>query len=934
MKRIHCFLILVFSFLNNAVIAQQANIPDIKIGWAQCEVDANGYPIRQGTYFSLANDLITDYNPFFIWLRTPQNQTFAEYEKSTGKKLPDQVRIFIIEKSDDNRDLKGATQGTITINKQSRYAIARFSRVAVSDVKMKESSMHYLYYVNPETHIIEWVTESNANNSTLKKFKLPYSKAPNKYVFTADILDNKSKNIQTSLFNLISIAQEGVAIPRTSFYLPSEHLNNGTQNANTVSTPTNGNTSTGVNSSTTPAPSMELINAIRQNNYSGAEKLVLGNGVNINGRDSRDGRAAIHYAAVNDDADMINLLKDKGNADLNITDNQGKTALDLALEGSKFKAALALLNNNADASKANAGLDRVLATQNMEILKLMLQNGANGETAIRKSIASDNVETMKFVFENSSARASNALFEEAINKRSTKCAIGLLQNGVDKSQAMDFVVRSRNKDMVDLVLNTGVDVTTANKALTFFVEQRDISKAESAITNNQADASVAMPAAVKSNNAQMVNMLLRNHADPNDQMDEVSAAGNNEIVTAFLTAGANPDNGVKPAADNDKTATLQLLLDNKGDANIAMPIAIKKNNTSMVQMCLTAGKPADVYRSEYMVTACENSNYDILNALLLAGAPADPGLNIAVNKSDIRMVEALVKGGADPNPGLAIAAEKKSVEIVNLLLEKGAQANASAMLAGVKGGVIAIVEKLINKGGSAREPGLLKASVGHDDAVLTTLLIEKGADPKEGVAAAVNQNKPKALAVMVDKGADVKDPLLLRESVSTGFTEIAKILIDKGGADPLYIDDKKIGLLHLAAAKGQIMMFDLLAGYKLDVNAKDIEGNTPLIMAIINREEGQKTKNPGLFLSMVRGLLDKGADPNMVNNNGDAALHLLCKGDMKNSLREDCIEAMLAKGANACLVDKKNNTAREYLPVMEGGPRKKLKNAMKDGDCK
>lgn len=685
-----------------------------------------------------------------------------------------------------------------------------------------------------------------------------------------------------------------------------------------------------INPATKITPVMELV---RKNDFAGAEKLVL-QGADINIKDQVNGRTAVHYAALNDDKDMIELLKDKGNADLNITDNQGKTALDLALEGSKFKAALALLNNNADASKANAGLDRVLATQNMEILKLMLQNGANGETAIRKSIASDNVETMKFVFENSSARANNALFEEAINKRSTKCAIGLLQNGVDKSQAMDFVVRSRNKDMVDLVLNTGVDVTTANKALTFFVEQRDISKAESAITNNQADASVAMPAAVKSNNAQMVNMLLRNHADPNDQMDEVSAAGNNEIVTAFLTAGANPDNGVKPAAENDKVSTLQLLLDNKGDANLAMPIAIKKNNTSMVQMCLTAGKPADVYRSEYMVTACENSNYDILNALLLAGAPADPGLNIAVNKSDIRMVEALVKGGADPNPGLAIAAEKKSVEIVNLLLEKGAQANASAMLAGVKGGVIAIVEKLINKGGSAREPGLLKASVVHDDAELTTLLIEKGADPKEAVAAAVNQNKPKALAVMVDKGADVKEPLLLRESVSAGFTEIAKILIDKGGADPLYLDDKKIGLMHLAAAKGQIMMFDLLAAYKLDVNAKDVDGNTPLIMAIINREEGQKTKNPGLFLSMVRGLLDKGADPNMVNNNGDAALHLLCKGDMKNSLREDCIVAMLEKGADACLVDKKNNTPREYLPITEGGPRKKLKNAMKDGDCK
>ena len=729
-----------------------------------------------------------------------------------------------------------------------------------------------------------------------------------------------------------------------------------------VNTPTTTSNVTAVSNQNASIQTTELFNYIQQNNYTKAEELVLKNTTDINGKDVKNGRAAIHYAALNDDKDMIELLKDKGNADLNITDNQGKTALDLALEGSKFKAALALLNNNADASKANAGLDRVLATQNMEILKLMLQNGANGETAIKKSIASDNVETMKFVFENSSARASNALFEEAINKRSTKCAIGLLQNGVDKNQAMDFVIRSRNKDMVDLVLNTGVDVTTANKALTFFVEQRDVAKAESAITNNQADATVAMPAAVKSNNVQMVQMLLRNHADPNDQMDEASAAGNNEMVTAFLTAGSNPDNGVKPAADNDKIATLQILLDNKGDANIAMPIAIKKNNTSMVQMCLTAGKPADVYRSEYVITACENSNIDILNALLLAGAPADPGLTISVSKADLKMVEALIKGGAsvtrpdymikaaelnnanlvkllldagaDPNPGLVIAGEKGNTDMVDMLLAKGAQANAAAMLAGVKGGVVAIVEKLISKGGNAKEAGLVKASVMHDNPALTTLLLDKGADPKEGVATCIKEDKPKALAVLIDKGADVKNPAILVEAVKNGFAEVAKALIDKGGADPAYLDERKSSLMHIAASKGHQAMIPLLVSYKVDINAKDVDGNTPLLQAMISRDKEPQMKNEGLVLTVIRLLLNGGADPNIINKNGDAPLHLLCKGDMKNSIREDCIEALLAKGANACAVDKKNNTPREYLPVMEGGPRKKLKNAMKDGGCK
>ena len=714
------------------------------------------------------------------------------------------------------------------------------------------------------------------------------------------------------------------ATPAAASKTVSTNTNAGIQKANTVSTANDLNPTT----QTTP-----LQDAVRQNNYTKAQELVLGNATDVNTKDGKNGRAAIHYAALNDDKEMIEMLKDKGNADINAKDNQGKTALDLALEGSKFKAAKALLENNADAGQSNAGLDRVLATQNMEILKLMLQNGANAETAIRKSIASDNVETMKFVFENSGARASNGLFEEAINKRSTKCAIGLLQNGVDKNQAMDFVIRSKNKEMVDLVLNTGVDVSTANNALNFFVEQRDIGKAEAAITNNHADATFAMPAAVKTNNVEMVKMLFRNNADANDQMDEVCAAGNNAMVTAFLTAGANPDNGVKPAADNDKTATLQILLDNKGDANIAMPIAIKKNNTSMVQMCLSASKPADVYRSEYVVTACENSNLDILNALLLAGAPAGPGLIVSVGKSDLKMIDALLKGGADPNPGLALAAEKGNAEMVDMLLAKGAVANAVVMLAGVKSGAMAIVEKLIYKGGNANEPGLVNASVIHDNPDLTRLLIEKGGDPKEGVAACVDKNKPKALAVLFDKGADGKNPKMLQDAVANNFVEVVKVLIDKGGADPTYLDEKKYGLMHIAAAKGRLEMIQLLGQYKVDANTKNTSGDTPLIEAILKRNEGEKTKNPGWFQSIIVVLLSIGADPNITNNNGDAALHLLCKGDMKNGLREDCIVALLAKGANPCLKDSKGNPAREYLGFLEGGPKKKLKNAMKDANC-
>lgn len=707
---------------------------------------------------------------------------------------------------------------------------------------------------------------------------------------------------------------------------------------------------------TPPAPTVQpLIDAIRNNDYTKAESAI--DQATVNTKDGI-GRAPIHYAALADNKELIQLLKDRGNADLNSRDNNGKTPLDLALESSKFTAAKALLSNNADASQANSGLERVLATQNMDILKLMLQNGANANTALSKSIASDNLETMRFIFDNSSARASNGLFNEAIEKRSTKCAIGLLQNGIDKGQAMDFVISKRDKEMVDLVLNTGVDVANATKALTFFVEQRDIVKAEAAITNNFANATAGMPGAVSTNNIQMVNMLLRNHADPNDQMDEAAASGSNEMVTAFLSAGGNPDAGVKAAADNGKVATLQILLDNKGDANLAMPVAIAKNNTSMVQMCLTAGKPADVYRSEYVVTACENSNLDILNALLLAGAPADPGLIISVGKGDIRLVEALIKAnapvnrpdymiktaeignagiakllldaGADPNPGLPIAAGKKNAEMVDLMLEKGALPD-PGMLPAVKAGDLAIVRKLIDKGGNAAAPDLVGNSVVHGNVALTGLLIDRGGKAEEGVSTALNIVQTDILSLLIDKGA--AEAVRTNQHLPVPFVKnsvpMAKLLLDKGGLSPDWTDTRGVSLMEYASTEAGIEVINLLAQYHADANKKDVGGFTALTNAMLYKE-----KAGNRVTDVIRALLAAGADPNIANNEGMAPLHLVCKGDMKNSLREDCIVALLEKGANPCLADKKNNTPREYLPALEGGPRRKLKQAMKDGECR
>jgi ankyrin repeat protein len=69
-------------------------------------------------------------------------------------------------------------------------------------------------------------------------------------------------------------------------------------------------------------------------------KLLLDKGADSSIQDSQR-MTPLHAAAQNGDAEMIRILL-FGGADLNITSNNGKTALDLAMEAGHEKATLLL----------------------------------------------------------------------------------------------------------------------------------------------------------------------------------------------------------------------------------------------------------------------------------------------------------------------------------------------------------------------------------------------------------------------------------------------------------------------------------------------------------------------------------------------------------------------------------------------------------------
>ncbi|XP_059470956.1 ankyrin-3-like isoform X1 [Neocloeon triangulifer] len=101
--------------------------------------------------------------------------------------------------------------------------------------------------------------------------------------------------------------------------------------------------------------------------------------------------------------------------------------------------------------------------------------------------------------------------------------------------------------------------------------------------------------------------------------------------------------------------------------------------------------------------------------------------------------------------------------------------------------------------------------------------------------------------------------------------------------------------LHFAAGKGHVTLAEFLLSKGADVNARDDECKTPLILAA--------------FLSsteMCRLLVDNGADLSAVNKYGDDALHVAClEGKIDN--------AIYFLGLNVFSVDKKGQSGRTAL---------------------
>lgn len=239
-----------------------------------------------------------------------------------------------------------------------------------------------------------------------------------------------------------------------------------------------------------------------------------------------------------------------------------------------------------------------------------------------------------------------------------------------------------------------------------------------------------------------------------------------------------------------------------------------------------------------------------LNPNLLGSDGVAP-LHIAVEGGKGALAQTLVRGGADvsmPNQGgdtpLHIAGRKGFTSVFRYLIDAGANPRA------------------VNSSGIS----VLRAALESGKPEIVKLVVNAGAEVEPGdVRYAAAKSKPPCLSVLAARGAN------LGERDEAGYAPIHwaareerldmlqalvqhKIHVDTvgpSGASPLMT----------AILAGKLKAAHLLLSLGADVNFRSIDRVTPLFMAAVASD-----------LSYFEELLKRGANPSLLNNEGDTAV--------------------------------------------------------------
>jgi len=654
-------------------------------------------------------------------------------------------------------------------------------------------------------------------------------------------------------------------------------------------------------------------------------KFLLSNKADVNASDSM-GRTVLMYAAfTSDDEDVIKMLLDNG-ADIRATDKDGKSALSYALYNDNI-ACLRQLQK--------VGLKRLQKDYEFiisdNVARLYFVKTAN-DTELAKVIR------MKADFKVKDKENRTALMYAAKYNPNAAVITTLINEGIDINStddkgmtALDYAEENPNANRIkeelvkygalvtDKPFDMSSEASVQRKLFEYAKTGTDtevelILADKSSVTAKDSYGKTALMIAAEYNqNPAVTEVLLRTGSDVNLKdnggytplMLAARSNPNPQVMKVLLASGAKTFETYKgnttllmlAAENNPSKEVMSFLLSlgyevNAADFNgkTALYFAARKPNVTAVKELLSADANVKVLPDdkikELLKIAIDYSDKELLSLLLNAGVkpefPIDETKTLfmyALENSDSDTIKLLIKNKADVNYSfkgnypLFSALESSNAEAVEILLKEKAN-TAVANSAGEtpftisikKNFPLSVSEALWNKDKNEITKALWQ-NIGSVDKERLSFLVLKGADLK-------SKNKDGktilAEAVALNPDADVIEVLLAK--------------CPKAGAE----------LLSEAVKNPSIRILELLLPNSQNLNIRDRESNTPLMLAA----------SMGKF-DFVKALISAGANVRGRNMNGKTALHLAAENPDSTA---ELLSLLAENGINVNLADYEKDT--------------------------